>query len=290
MTGLANTVVVFQRILSGFILLPFAVGISFAQVPAVTPGGTVNAASNGAGQPVAAGSLVSIYGSSFAAGLALASSVPLSTNLSGTSVTINNIPAALDFVSPGQINAQVPFNVLPTGVTSGAVNVVITNNGVPSAPSPVIISQAGPAVFEYNTPTTPSVSYALAYFAIGTNTGSYAWPPNTAPPLTTFLAVPGDLLTILATGLGAVTPSEPNGSAPVYDPGPYQNRSPAVTPQVFIGNVPAQVQFAGLSPQFPGVFQLNVYVPQIPAGNAVPLQIQVGTAMSPLVFVGVGTP
>jgi uncharacterized protein (TIGR03437 family) len=281
---------VLNRILGGIVFIPFALGVSLAQTPAILPGGTVNAASNGAGQPVAPGGLVSIYGSSFAAGLALASSVPLSTNLSGTSVTINNVPAALDFVSPGQINAQVPFNVLPTGVTSGSVNVVVTNNGVPSAPSPVVISPAGPAVFEYNTPTTPSVSYGLAYFALGPNTGSYAWPPNTAPPLNTFLAVPGDLLTVLATGLGAVTPAEANGSAPVYDPGTYQNRSPVATPQVFIGNVPAQVQFAGLSPQFPGVFQLNVYVPQVPAGNAVPFQIQVGTAMSPPVYIGVGAP
>jgi uncharacterized protein (TIGR03437 family) len=52
-------------------------------------------------------------------------------------------------------------------------------------------------------------------------------------------------------------------------------------PTVLIGNVPAQVPFSGLTPQFPGVYQLNVAVPQVPAGNSVPLQIQMSGITSP---------
>lgn len=278
----------FQRILSGLVLVPFAVGVTFAQVPTITPGGTVNAASNAAGQPVAAGSLVSIYGSNFAAGLALASSVPLSTTLGSTSVTINGIPAPLDFVSPGQINAQVPFNVLPAG-QNGAVSVVVTNNGVPSPADPVVINQTGPGVFGAG---TSSGTYAIAYFGVATDPRflSYAWPPNTINGLTTYLAKPGDVLTVYATGLGAVNPTEPNGSAPVYDT-PIQTKNTVAATTVLIGNVNAQVLFSGLNPYFPGVYQLNIEVPQVPPGNAVPIQIQIGGVTSAAsVFIGVGAP
>jgi len=125
-------------VLSSFralLLLPLAMGAILAQTPAVNVNGTVNAASFAPDQPVAAGSLVAIFGTQLATGLAAADTVPLSTTLGGTSVTINGIPAPLDFVTTGQINAQVPFNVFPDGVTtSGSVNVVVTLNGIPSPP------------------------------------------------------------------------------------------------------------------------------------------------------------
>ncbi|HCC55782.1 MAG TPA: hypothetical protein DEQ47_00685, partial [Solibacterales bacterium] len=47
------------------------------------------------------------------------------------------------------------------------------------------------------------------------------------------------------------------------------------------GNTPGTVQFSGLTPQFPGVYQINAVVPPIPAGNAVPLQVQIGGITSP---------
>jgi uncharacterized protein (TIGR03437 family) len=46
---------------------------------------------------------------------------------------------------------------------------------------------------------------------------------------------------------------------------------------VLIGGREAQVLFSGLSPQFPGVYQLNVVVaPETPTGNAVPIQLRIG--------------
>jgi uncharacterized protein (TIGR03437 family) len=53
------------------------------------------------------------------------------------------------------------------------------------------------------------------------------------------------------------------------------------TPTVLIGNVPAQVLFSGLTPQYPGVYQLNVIVATgTPPGNAVPLQIRMNGVTS----------
>jgi len=261
----------------------------FAQAPTVTPGGTVNAATNAASQPVSPGSLVSIYGSSFAAGLALASSVPLSTSISNTSVTINGIAMPLDYVSPVQINAQVPFGVLPAGV-NGSVNVVVTNGNSTSAPQPVVINQTAPGVFG-DANLTPV--YAIAYFGVATDPRflQYAWPPNTIPNFTTSFAKAGDVLTILATGLGPVTPVEADGTAPAYDSNPQVHNTVA-TPTILLGNPPTQVPaillFSGLSPQFPGVDQVNIEIPPgAPTGNAVPLYIQIGGVTSPAVFIGI---
>ncbi|HCC55781.1 MAG TPA: hypothetical protein DEQ47_00680, partial [Solibacterales bacterium] len=200
-----NNLSVLKRIKTGMLLLPVAVGVTFAQTPAISPGGTVNGASFASG-PVAAGSLVSIFGTQFAAALAAAESVPLSVSLAGTSVTFNNVPAPLDFVSPGQINAQVPFNVLPDG-GSGSINVVVTRNGVSSAPDQVVINQFGPGVFAANT-------HAIAIIATNPSDPRYATlaaPPGSIPGLTTNPAVPGDVLIIYATGLGPVNPPVQSG-------------------------------------------------------------------------------
>src|SRR5256885_13129719 len=83
-----------------------------SQTPSVTPGGVINAASGAAvTDPVAPGSLVSIFGSTLASGLAQADSIPLSTSLNNVSVTFNNITSPLLFVIGGQLNAQLPWNL-----------------------------------------------------------------------------------------------------------------------------------------------------------------------------------
>src|SRR5580765_7617788 len=90
------------------LLLMAAAVAAHAQTPVVSPGGVGNAA-NGL-STVTPGSLVSIFGSNLASGLAVADSIPLATTLSGVSVTFNGIQAPLLFVSGGQINAQLPWN------------------------------------------------------------------------------------------------------------------------------------------------------------------------------------
>src|SRR6266852_4653715 len=83
------------------------------QTPVVVDGGVINGASFAKGQAVAPGSLVSIFGSQLATGMAVADTIPLSNSLGNVTVTFNNVPAPLTFVSPGQVNAQLPQSVLP---------------------------------------------------------------------------------------------------------------------------------------------------------------------------------
>jgi uncharacterized protein (TIGR03437 family) len=81
-------------------------------------------------------------------------------------------------------------------------------------------------------------------------------------------------LVLLATGLGAVTFTPPNGSPPVQN-GQFVESDTVTKPVVTVGGVPAQVVFSGLSPQFPSLYQINIILaPGTPTGNAVPVIIQ----------------
>src|SRR5277367_1480693 len=83
---------------------------ALAQTPAFTPAGVVSAASYA--QPISPGSIAAIFGSNLATAPLSALGSQLSTTLGGVSVTVNGVKAPLFFVSPGQINFQVPSSTL----------------------------------------------------------------------------------------------------------------------------------------------------------------------------------
>jgi uncharacterized protein (TIGR03437 family) len=243
--------------------LPFVLaGLALAQAPTVATGGVLNGASFTKGQPVTPGSLVSIFGTNLASSTAQADTIPLSNTLGGVTVEFvngsNSVSAPMLFVG-SQLNVQVPWEIVPAGTTAN-VNVIVTNSAGSSTPTQVAIGQYSPGVFSSN-------GLAIAINSDGT----LAWPANAVPGLTTHPAKVGDVVEILATGLGAVA-SPPADGANSLD----QLRPNLVNPQVMIGGVTAQVQFAGLSPQFVGVNQINITVPSVAVGNALPLQLVLG--------------
>jgi uncharacterized protein (TIGR03437 family) len=242
----------------------------------VAPGGVLNGASfdKTAGAPVAPGALISIFGTDLAAATASADSIPLSTNLSSVRVTFNGtIDAPLKDVvhsaaNGDQINAQVPWEVLTAGSANGTAQLVVSRNGVTSAPMSVPLAQAAPGIFSVSF----GVGQAIAY---GNSDGAIAAPGGSIPGLNTHPAKIGDptSLVILATGLGPVDPPLKTGDK-VTD----GKLHPTVNaPTVLVGGVPAQVVFAGMTPQFVGVYQINIVIqPGTPVGDAVPLQIRMG--------------
>ena len=243
------------------VVLVLGAALAEAQTPAVAQGGVLNAA-NGI-SPVTPGSLVSIYGTNLAGGLAQADTIPLSSNLNQVSVTLNGIPAPLLFVSQQQINAQIPWNVLTSG-TSGTATIVVQNNGQLSAAQNVQVGPFSPGIF------------ALGNYAVAQNVvdASVAAPAGAIPGVETHPATINDPygLAILCTGLGAVDSAIANGanSSDLL-------RKTTTTPTVLVGGQPVNVVFSGLSPQFVGVNQINVTLPPgTPTGDAVPLQISIG--------------
>jgi uncharacterized protein (TIGR03437 family) len=237
--------------------------------PAVNAGGVLNSASY-ATQGVAPGSIVSIFGTNLAAATAAASAIPLPTALSDvTSVTFNGTPAGLYFVSQNQINAQLPFNLLPTG-EGGAVNIVVSRSSGTSVAQNVVVTAASPGIF---TTTANGLGQAFAYDnttgALAALAGAPIGPFTTAP----ISISSGHALIIACTGLGAVTPSIDNYVA--ASDGIL--RSTLLQPTVLIGGVAAQPVYSVLSPQFVSEYQIGVVPdPLTPIGNAVPIQIQIG--------------
>lgn len=243
----------------------------FAQTPTVAQGGVLNGASFAKGQAVAPGSLVSIFGTNLAAGNGLAGTIPLSTTLANVSVTFNGTAAPLsgvfhDAVNGDQINAQLPWEL----AGSATANVVVKNGSNSSAPVSVSLASAAPGIFAFGT-------QAIAY---GNSDGIIAAANGAIQGLTTHPAKINDPLTlaILATGLGPVDPPVATGNVVTNGPLPKTTTQPTVT----VGGVPAQVVFAGMSPQFVGVYQINIVIqPGTPTGDAVPLVITMGNISSP---------
>jgi uncharacterized protein (TIGR03437 family) len=241
--------------------------------PTILSGGIVNAASyaqtNGAGNPVAPGALVSIYTSQLSAQAASFSTSTLPASLGGVSVTFNGMTAPMVAVSPsGQypfISAQVPLEITP-----GTASVVINVNGTPSASVQESIVASQPGIFTI--PPTGQGNAILVFTNPSTNQLAIAAPPNSGIAGATAPIPRGTDGFFYITGLGAMTPSVPDGSGtcPAASGLCYAN----ATPKVLVGGISAQVLFAGQAPGFPGVSQVNITVPlTAPTGNNVSLVV-----------------
>ena len=248
-----------MRVIAWSALFLAHAAIAAAQTPVVESGGVVDAASFTA--PVVPGSLVSIFGTNLAPTAAYAGAIPLPPTLNGVSVTFNNISAPLLFVSSQQINAQLPWEV----PTSGPVSIVVTSGTASSAPQTVQVGSFAPGLFTVG-------GYAVAVNPDGT----LAAPTGAIPGQASHPATPGDSLVLWGSGFGPVNPAAVTG-----DNSLDTLRNAVNVPVVTIAGVAAPVTFAGLSPQFVGVYQINVTMPSTASPtNTAPVQIQTGGVTS----------
>ena len=102
-----------------------ALPLANANSPSVA--GALNGAGFVLGAPLPEGGIASLFGSNLAAAPAYASDIPLPNSLDDVSVTVNRIPAPLFYISPLQLNVQIPWNALPSGVVTGTGNIVVSS-------------------------------------------------------------------------------------------------------------------------------------------------------------------
>jgi uncharacterized protein (TIGR03437 family) len=239
--------------------------------PQVAAGGVLNGASFSLATPVAPGTLVSIFGSGFtdSAIAIVAESLPWANQLGGTSVTIGGEPVPLYVVSAGQINGILPFD-LP--VNTSLPLVVIRNNAV-SAPLEVSMVSSQPGVF-----TQSANGQGIGIVVVVHPDGSQVESGNGNS------ATAGDTLVIYCTGLGDVTPRAIAGT-----PAPASPLASAIdTVTLTIGGVNVPVAFAGPTPGFTGLYQVNATLPTaIAASQQAPLVLSQGGRASVAVTVPV---
>jgi uncharacterized protein (TIGR03437 family) len=177
----------------------------------------------------------------------------LPTSLAGTSVRVGGRAAAISFVSPSQLNVQIPDYT-----ASGSVGVEV-DSPYGRATGTANVQFLAPAIFPVAVGNT---TYAAA---VGLD-GVLIAPPEQIPGAR--LARPGEFLQVFGTGFGETIIHQPAGQ--LVNATALANRITAI-----ICGQPARVSYAGLVGA--GLNQINVAVPALPPGNC-PLQLSIAGA------------
>ena len=201
---------------------------------------------------------VEIYGSNFARSSRIWTGADFSganapTTLNGVSVTVNGKPAFVYYASPTQININVPEDAV-TGSVPIQVRTAEGNSNIVT----VSRSRLSPTML-----TTPAFAIGGKQYvvALTPNFASYIGRPNMIPGVSFVAPKPGDIVSIYALGLGPTSPATQAGITA------SQNSSVALSLQVKIGTVEANVPFKGLLQGTIGLYQLNVEIPNVAAGD-----------------------
>ena len=195
-----------------------------------------------------AGSLFSIFGRNLASGNKPASTVPLPDTLLTTSVTVNGKPAPLYFVSPGQVNAQLPAETSP-----GLATVVVKNGNSVSNATAIMVPETGPGIF-----------------VTGQNR-AVVQNPNHKQNTEADPAKVGQILVAYFTGGGPVTTK----GLLTGIPAPLELSPVSESHTVTVSGKAAKTTYVGLAPGLIGIYQADFKVPVVGPGDH-PLQIIVG--------------
>lgn len=211
----------------------------------LTVAGISNAAT---GQQVyAPGMILSVYGTAMGNFPQSAAAIPLPQYLAGFEASVNGVPAPLYYVSPNQVNVQIPYETQPGQAT------LMVGNPYQNVNYTFTVASAGPGIF-----TFPDGSIN----------------PSRA-------ASSGQTVTLFLTGDGQVTPSLATGTTPGAGTRLTQLPKPRLPVSMTVGGVSATINFIGIPSGLVGVTQINFTIPSGLTPGVQPVVVTVGTAMSP---------
>jgi uncharacterized protein (TIGR03437 family) len=205
------------------------------------------------GASLAPGTIVQVYGSGLAPST-LQTSLPLPTIVNGTIAIIGGIQAPLYYVSDGQLNAQLPFELTP----GRQYQILISANGALTTPDTIDVEAATPGVAMLGNGAVIAQHADSSYV-------TPASPAHAGETLTIYLAGMG--LTDVTVKTGQLSPSTPLAH-------------PDIAPTVTVNGENAAIAFAGLTPQSVGLYQINFQVPSDAPSGSLPLIVSQGTALS----------
>jgi uncharacterized protein (TIGR03437 family) len=172
--------------------------------------------------------------------------------LGGVTVSINNLPCPIYYVTPGQLAVSVPYGVAAN--QTGLADIQVANNGILSNMVQMHLTDAAPGSFSQS---ANGIGYATATHAA---TGQMITPANPAQP--------GEYISLYLTGLGTVTPTVTDGDVGPSGPLSWSDLDNAGSLTVnfndYTNGIPGNtgtIAFAGLAPTLAGLYQINVQVP-----------------------------
>lgn len=219
-------------------------GASLPTTSIMAINGITNAASYK--QAYAPGEIMAVFGTLLSGSTQSAPGTPLPTTLGGVTATINGTAVPLYFVSPGQINLQIPYGLAADSIAT----LVVTYNGQ-SASSEFLITSAAPGIFV---------------------------DPATGAPAGAESAQRGQTIAIYVTGQGAVNPQPSTGATPASGTVP----TPTILPIVSVGGVTVSTPYVyvGIPAWSVGVTQINFTIPlSVPTGSQA-VVVTSGTSVS----------
>ena len=237
--------------------------------PTVSAGGVVPI--NSTVSTIQPGEWVSIYGANLASGTATwTGNFP--TSLGGVSVTIDGKAAYLWYVSPTQINLQVPDDT-----ATGSVPVIV-NTARGMATTTVTLARFAPS---FNLLDTKHIAGIIIRSdgsgAYGGGTYDIIGPTGSSLGYPTVAAKAGDTVELFGVGFGPTNPAVPAGAA-------YVGSAPTTNPVTLrIGSTSLSPSFAGETSA--GLYQLNVTIPSALGSGDVSLQASVGGVQTPVVTI-----
>jgi uncharacterized protein (TIGR03437 family) len=208
-------------------------------------GGISNAATGR--QTYAPGMILSIYGTALGSFAQSTATIPLPQYLAGFEAMINGVVAPLYYVSPNQVNVQIPYETNPGPAT------LIVGNPYANLTYNFTVSAAAPGIFTFQN-------------------GSI----NPFPSATR-----GQTVTLYVTGEGQVAPSLATGATPADRTETGSLPKPRLPVTVTVGGAAATIQFIGIPSGLVGVTQINYTVPSAIATGVQPVIVTVGGVASP---------
>jgi uncharacterized protein (TIGR03437 family) len=213
--------------------------------PQLVVGGASNAASGQ--QSYAPGMLLSVYGTALGDFIQSAGTIPLPQYLAGFEASVNGVTAPLYYVSPGQVNIQIPYETEPGNTTLTVGNPYINVN------YSLKIVPAAPGIFMTN--------------------------GFTAAPFSS--AARGATSTVFITGDGQVSPALADGASPAAGTPPSELPQPQLPVKLTVAGLAATISFYGIPSGLVGVTQINYVVPANAPVGVQPVVVTVGSVPSP---------
>jgi uncharacterized protein (TIGR03437 family) len=217
-----------------------------ASAPSYSAGSIVHAATQSV-QALAPNTIATLYGTNLAFDTVTVTPHDVSfgtlpTTIAGVTVYVAGLPAHLFYLSPGQINFLIPYEL-----TAGTVNIVVARQGLSGPTVPIQLNSTAPGLF-------PWKGYAIAAHLDGSVVGDSSQVPGASP------AKPGEIVILFVLGLGRTAPDTSSGRV---TPFAASIRALSNMQIMLAGSAcpAAGVLYAGLAPGFAGLYQINLKLP-----------------------------